>query len=129
MTDENKKVLSLGGKPKLELKKSVPAEGAVSAGSVKQSFSHGRSKTVAVEVKRGTGKRPGEPAEASRGQMVRGPEPGTSVSVSGRGRATSAVIRQLTPEERDARARALRGAVIEDRHEGETLPPPPLYAC
>ena len=125
MTDENKKVLSLGGKPKLELKKAVSAEGAVAAGSVKQSFSHGRSKTVAVEVKRGTGKRAAEPAEAARGQMVRGPEPGTSVSVSGRGRATSAVIRQLTPEERDARARALRGAVIDDRHEGDALPPVP----
>src|ERR1700676_4205022 len=46
-------------------------------------------------------------------QMVMGPEPGTSVSVNERGRATSAVIRQLTPEERDARARALRGAVLD----------------
>ena len=37
MTDqENKKVLSLGGKPKLELKKSVSSDSA-SGGSVKQS--------------------------------------------------------------------------------------------
>ena len=29
-----------------------PRQGAVSAGTVKQSFSHGRSKTVVVETKR-----------------------------------------------------------------------------
>src|ERR1700722_1344190 len=121
MTDDNKKVLSLGAKPKLELKKPVSSDGAVAAGSVKQSFSHGRSKTVAVEVKRGTGKKSSEMAGQ---QMVKGPEPGTSVSVSGRGRATSAVIRQLTPEERDARARALRGAVIDgDKGEADHLEP------
>jgi len=39
--------------------------------------------------------------------MVRGPELGTSVSVNDRGRATSATIRQLTQEEREARLRAL----------------------
>src|ERR1700722_18090576 len=116
MTDDNKKVLSLGAKPKLELKKPVSSDGAVAAGSVKQSFSHGRSKTVAVEVKRGTGKKSSEMAGQ---QMVTGPEPGTSVSVSGRGRATSAMIRQLTPEERDARARALRGAVTDGEKQGE----------
>ncbi len=33
------------------------------------------------------------------------------------------MIRQLTPEEKDARARALRGAVIDDRDDGEGLPP------
>ncbi|MDP9126985.1 MAG: translation initiation factor IF-2 [Pseudomonadota bacterium] len=127
MTDqENKKVLSLGGKPKLELKKSIPSDGGA-AGSVKQSFSHGRSKTVAVEVKRT--KRSSEApvpttndAAAARQQMVTGPEPGTSVSVSGRGRATSAMIRQLTPEERDTRARALRGAVLEGEKREEDHP-------
>src|SRR5579864_2863048 len=111
MTDQEKKVLSLGGKPKLELKKPVAGEGAASAGSVRQSFSHGRSKTVAVEVKQRK-RSDKETADATaRQQMVKGPEPGTSVSVNERGRATSAVIRQLTPEERDARARAFRGAV------------------
>jgi len=112
---DNKKVLSLGGRPKLELKKHVPGSDA-NAASVKQSFSHGRSKTVAVEVKQR--KRTNEPVApsdaAARPQMVKGPEPGTSVSVNERGRATSAIIRQLTPEERDARARALRGAVLDN---------------
>ena len=51
MTDSNdqdrKKVLSLSGKGKLELKNKPAADS-----SVRQSFSHGRSKTVTVEVKR-----------------------------------------------------------------------------
>src|SRR5277367_6672761 len=38
-----------GGRAPLSLK---PRAGAVSAGTVKQSFSHGRSKTVVVETKR-----------------------------------------------------------------------------
>jgi len=127
MTDQDKKVLSLGGRPKLELKKPV-AGASGDGGSVKQSFSHGRSKTVAVEVKQR--KRTAEPSEGDKRQsMVKGPEPGTSVSVNERGRATSAVIRQLTQEERDARVRALRGAVLDnDKQEAESngnLPPLP----
>jgi len=122
MTDQDtKKVLSLGNRPKLELKKPVSSDGGA-AGSVRQSFSHGRSKTVAVEVKQRSKRTDKDVAAETAGkqQMVRGPEPGTSVSVNERGRATSAIIRQLTPEERDARARALRGAVLEgDKREGE----------
>lgn len=114
MNDQDtKKVLSLGGRPKLELKKPVAGSDA-NAGSVKQSFSHGRSKTVAVEVKQRKRTDTASADSAARQQMVKGPEPGTSVSVNERGRATSAIIRQLTPEERDARARALRGAVMEN---------------
>src|ERR1700735_1386612 len=124
MTDqENKKVWSRGGKPKLELKKPVSGDGGTGAGSVKQSFSHGRSKTVAVEVKRPRRGEAHAQSTTARQNMVTGPEPGTSVSVSGRGRATSAVIRQLTPEERDTRARALRGAVLDnERREAEHIP-------
>jgi len=114
MTEETKKVLSLGGKPKLELKKPVSGESAGSGGSVRQSFSHGRSKTVAVEVKQRKRSDKEIPATTGQQQMVKGPEPGTSVSVNERGRATSAVIRQLTPEERESRARALRGAVLDN---------------
>jgi translation initiation factor IF-2 len=57
--EEKKKTLSLSGK-KLELKKSVKAE------QIRQSFSHGRSKTVAVEVKRKRViEKPGEGAMAA----------------------------------------------------------------
>ena len=116
MTEQDKKVLSLGGRSKLELKKpaAAPDSGPASAGSVRQSFSHGRSKTVAVEVKQRKRSDKDAPEKDTRQQMVKGPEPGTSVSVNERGRATSAVIRQLTPEERDTRARALRGAVLDN---------------
>src|ERR1700759_5136593 len=38
-----------GGRPPLTLK---PRGGSISAGTVRQSFSHGRSKTVVVETKR-----------------------------------------------------------------------------
>jgi len=115
MTEEpKKKVLSLGGaKPKLELKKPVSSDAGAAKDSVQQSFSHGRFKKVAVERKR-TRADGSHATEGKAGQqMMRGPEPGTSVSVNERGRATSAVIRQLTQEERDTRLRALRGATLE----------------
>jgi len=96
MTDEKtKKVLSLGAaKPKLELKKPLSADGKA-AGSVRQSFSHGRSKTVAVEVKRKRTETAPKKGEAS------------SSAVSG-------ASHQLTQEERESRMRALRGAVIDN---------------
>ncbi len=105
---EGKKVLSLGGiKPKLELKKSTEP-GAANAGSVRQSFSHGRSKTVAVEVKR---KREGEA----------GPRALSDKDSSGR---SGSAPRQLTQEERDARVRALRGAVLEGSEVRRPSTPP-----
>ncbi len=116
MTEQEpkKKVLSLGSKPKLELKKSISPDAGGATGSVRQSFSHGRSKTVAVEVKRKRADGASSAEAKTAKKMVLGPEPGTSVSVNERGRATSATIRQLTQEERDARLRALRGAVLEN---------------
>ncbi|MEJ0062384.1 MAG: translation initiation factor IF-2 [Alphaproteobacteria bacterium] len=105
---ENKKVLSLGGKPKLELKKSADP-GAPAHGSVRQSFSHGRSKTVAVEVKR---KREGEVAPRAPGVETPQAPP-----------RTSGAPRQLTQEERNARVRALRGAVLDGTETRRNLPP------
>src|ERR1700742_4731381 len=49
MSDANDTENRPGGRAPLTLK---PRPGAVSAGTVKQSFSHGRSKTVVVETKR-----------------------------------------------------------------------------
>lgn len=49
MSDQNDNENRPGGRAPLTLK---PRTGAVSAGTVKQSFSHGRSKTVVVETKR-----------------------------------------------------------------------------
>ncbi len=113
MTEDKKKVLSLGtGTPRktLELKKSPAAGGNAPAEVVRQSFSHGRSKQVVVEAKK--------PVKRGETEVVkpvaRASEPGT---VSKSGRATSAVIHNLTKEEREARARALLGAASEDRAE------------
>ena len=49
MSDENDNGRPNSPRPSLTLK---PRTGSVSAGVVKQSFSHGRSKTVVVETKR-----------------------------------------------------------------------------
>jgi len=62
--DNNGSGPSSGGRAPLTLK---PRAGAVSAGTVRQSFSHGRSKTVVVETKRRRVDAPtgGRPSEAS----------------------------------------------------------------
>jgi translation initiation factor IF-2 len=83
--EDKKKTLSLAGK-KLELKKKVDA------GQIRQSFSHGRSKTVAVEVKRKRViEKPGESTHSSDHQR------------------TAAEL-GLTSSELEARIRLLQGA-------------------
>lgn len=126
------KKLSLGGK--LQLKgAAAPVEPAAVVGTVKQSFTHGRSKTVAVEIKRKRDPSPGDAKPASpnvaptttsttsNGQ--------TLVGLSEQGRSRSAVIRTLTNEERAARVQALRGAIDEEsRREEEMRNAPPTTA-
>jgi len=115
MTEEKpKKVLSLGGKPKLELK--VPAKAvepkAEAGGSVRQSFSHGRTKTVAVEVRRKRENTSSHTADPRSGMTsARAIEPGM---ITGEGAGRAPAGRQLTQEERESRMRALRGAVLEN---------------
>ncbi|MEI8394635.1 MAG: translation initiation factor IF-2 [Rhodospirillaceae bacterium] len=107
--DRKKEVLHLTGKGKLELKKTVDA------GSVRQSFSHGRSKTVTVEVKRKrTIEKGAAPGVADGGAAARRAAEGLPAKgASGRG-VRGATVRQLTKEEREARARALLGARQEE---------------
>src|SRR4051812_27577403 len=82
MTDENDngRTSSPGSRAPLTLKPRTG--GAVSAGVVKQSFSHGRSKTVVVETKRrrvdappGVNLAAPSPAEKRPAFDVRGPQP------------------------------------------------------
>ncbi|MFD1624625.1 translation initiation factor IF-2 [Azospirillum griseum] len=117
MTDSNdqdqKKVLHLSGsgKGKLESKKPVETQ-------VRQSFSHGRSKAVTVEVKRKRhvekGAVPGiadggaAARQAAQGLPIRGP-----AGQRPRGGAPTGG-RKLTSEELEARMRALRGAAQEE---------------
>ena len=56
MSDDNDNGRPQSGRAPLTLK---PRGGSVSAGVVKQSFSHGRSKTVVVETKRARTHAPG----------------------------------------------------------------------
>ncbi len=109
--EKPKKVLSLGDKPKLELKKPIKTDGAGAAGSVRQSFSHGRTNTVAVEVKRKRTVRPTE-VEASSSKASGAAAP----------RTEDPGARQLTQGERDARMRALRGAVLENEQRKKDAP-------
>jgi translation initiation factor IF-2 len=97
---------------RLELKTTVDS------GVVRQSFSHGRSKAVAVEVKRkrnlkpGTvagGARPGEGAvKVAPGRPVEAPAIARSTAEAGRAQTRRPVVlKPLTDEEKTARVRAL----------------------
>ena len=70
--DNNGSAPPSGGRAPLTLK---PRAGAVSSGTVRQSFSHGRSKTVVVETKRRRVDAPvgGRPSEAT--TVFRAPQP------------------------------------------------------
>ena len=119
---EGKKKLGLSRPGRLELKKTV------AGGQVRQSFSHGRSKSVVVEVRHkrtftrdGTGdmtevkkgfaapdQETGEAATAGQGADIAELEPASEAS------RAATVLRTLTEEERAARARALSGAIQAD---------------
>ncbi len=117
---ERKKVLHLSpGKGKLELKKTVDA------GSVRQSFSHGRSKTVTVEVKRKrTLEKGAAPGVADGGAAARRAAEGLPTkSGQGKGQRGGNTVRQLTKEEREARVRALKGAIQDSGRRAAEAPP------
>ncbi|MDE1148970.1 MAG: translation initiation factor IF-2 [Azospirillaceae bacterium] len=102
-SDQDRKKLSLTGRGKLELKKTVDA------GSVRQSFSHGRTKTVAVEVKRKrTFEQGARPGVADGGAAARAAAEGRPAQGGGRQPPRGGAPRQLTDGEREARLRALR---------------------
>src|ERR1700704_940483 len=107
------------------LAKTLTLKRPVEAGIVRQSFSHGRSKTVVVEkVKRrliaqgeGNFRAPPPPAAGSR------PQPAPARPQAPPQRTSSGVIlRSLTEEERESRSRALSGArerEVEERKRAE----------
>jgi translation initiation factor IF-2 len=117
---ERKKPLGLASRPgRLELNKRVET------GQVRQSFPHGRSKSVMVEVKRkrtytqDAGGHLQEVKQAAHEQLFGRPEP-----VAEEVAAPPVVARTLTDEEKAARVRALKGAALADadarrRHDRE----------
>ncbi len=112
---DGKKSLTLSRPRRLELKKTVDA------GQVRQSFSHGRSKAVAVEVrKKRTFARDGGKlslaeelaaktpvAEARPAPIVKAEMPAAPETERSKSRV---VLKSLTNDEKAARARALEGA-------------------
>jgi len=108
-TDQEKRPLSLvrpGGK--LELRKPIET------GQVRQSFPHGRTKTVQVEVrkKRAVGPATEKPTEA--------PTPAAAAPAPAAAKPAAAPVRRtvlpqgLTEEEKAHRVRALKGAIRAD---------------
>jgi len=105
MSDEkdNGRPSAPGGRQPLTLKPRLGA-GSVSAGTVKQSFSHGRSKTVVVETKRArtAGSGPGNLAAPSPSER-RGPAPAAPRPVA----PASSADGGLSADELKARQRAI----------------------
>ncbi len=110
MTNENdsdhgsKKPLSLGGRGKLELKRPGPPG---DAGSVRQSFPHGRTKTVQVEVKkkRVIGSDPLPPGRSEAPEVA--PVDVKPMLQTPPVPRRPLVLRELTEEEKASRVRAL----------------------
>ncbi len=112
---EQKKRLTLGGRSKLELKR-----GAGDTGQVRQSFSHGRSKAVQVEMKRkkrSIDLKAGEaPAPAEKPATTPPPVQEKDAAPAGE---SGRKIRALTSEEREARLQAIREAAADAARERE----------
>ena len=124
---ERRKPLSLKRPGRLELKKTVDA------GQVRQSFSHGRSRAVAVEVrKKRTLKRSpgtdGVPAPKAKAPSPKAPSPESvfkaappppqeDVEQTSTAPRSRVVLRTLTSGEKAARARAVGDAMRAEREE------------
>ncbi len=122
MSDANDNENRPGGRAPLTLK---PRGGAVSSGTVKQSFSHGRSKTVVVETKRrrvdappAATSGPARPAyeppkpQAQAPAVPRPPTPTPSAS-------SASSNLNLSPEELRARQRVLEAARADQERQAE----------
>jgi translation initiation factor IF-2 len=121
-TDGKKKKLTLSRPGKLELNKTVDA------GQVRQSFSHGRTKSVAVEVRRKrTFKQADDGAMAEVRDVPKVQEEASPEPVEPVKQEPAPPARTLTEQERAARMRALEGArqteteMAESRAEREAM--------
>ncbi len=121
-----RKPLSLKRPGRLELKKTVDA------GHVRQSFSHGRSRAVAVEVRKKRTLKRGAAADAAPAapkakapppppppELVEevAPPPVDDVHQTSSAPRTRVVLRTLTSDEKAARARAVEDAMRAEREE------------
>jgi translation initiation factor IF-2 len=125
MTDstdtQDKKPLTIVRPGRLELKKTVET------GQIRQSFSHGRSKAVTVEVRKKRTFAPGASGQMTELKktpelMEPAPSEAAPVHVPEEPRTPSGAPRTLTEGEKAARARALQGAMRAEeqaRHASE----------
>jgi translation initiation factor IF-2 len=98
-------------KPKLGMRAPLGIKRTVETGQVKQSFSHGRSNTVVVEVKKRRFVRPGEEAPAPEPVVEAAPAPVAAPVVAPKPAAPPAPPRALTPlERREQQEKLLREA-------------------
>ncbi|MEZ5810460.1 MAG: translation initiation factor IF-2 [Rhizobiaceae bacterium] len=112
------KTLSVSTKKTLTLKRS-----GVEQGTVRQNFSHGRSKSVVVETKKRKFTKPGE-AEAAPQVVLRkraaSPAPAPQQPARPKpAETTGMVLNELSNEEMEARRRALEGAKVREVEERE----------
>ena len=102
--------------------KTITLKRSVESGTVRQSFSHGRSKSVVVEtVKRRTVGGPAKPAAAKAAPAQR-ETPKSAPRAEAPQKPSGVVLRTLTEEEREARDRALidaRSREAEERKHAE----------
>lgn len=101
--DKTKKTLSLS--------KSAEPKKVVDAGQVRQSFSHGRSKTVTVEVKRRRSSLKTETKDVEKVMNVLPVEPAKTIKAPIVSNEKSFIPGGLTEKEWDARKQAVQGAV------------------
>ena len=103
--------------------KTITLKRSVESGTVRQSFSHGRSKSVVVEtVKRRTVGGPAKPAAAKPAAVPHAEKPKPAPRTEAPQKPSGVVLRTLTEEEREARDRALidaRSREAEERKHAE----------
>src|SRR5579883_629770 len=106
---DTKRPLSLGrGGGRLELRKPIET------GQVRQSFPHGRSKTVTVEVRKKRAVTPGQIEQPAAPAADEAAKPAQGAPAAQPVRRPVVLPRGLTAEERAGRARALQGAIRAD---------------
>ncbi|MCK1294215.1 MULTISPECIES: translation initiation factor IF-2 [Bradyrhizobium] len=100
--------------------KTLSLKPRVETGTVRQSFSHGRSKQVVVE-KRGKRRVDGSPepqvAEVAKPAPAAAPKPAPARHAPPRNAGSGVVLRTLTEDERSARASALADAKVREVEE------------
>jgi translation initiation factor IF-2 len=119
MSDDNE---NRGGRERAPLTLKPRGGGAVNAGTVKQSFSHGRTKTVVVETKRRRVEAPGPGSERSgpQGFDVARPRPAAPAAPAAPRPAPPPADGNLSSSEMAARQRALDAArEAQERRDAE----------